>query len=106
LNLIFIGNYETWAATLNTVVAYFVMGVSGYVLIKNSNEFRKLIRPFELLATIVLAGIIVFALRDFTWHWRLLVTAAILIGMLVWMRTRGRKMWNELNNLRHGISTH
>ena len=106
LNLIFIGFYETWAATLNTVIAYFIMGIAGYFLIKNSSEFRKLIRPLELIATIVLVGSVVFCLRDFSWPWRLLVTATILVGMLVWLRTGGRRIWNELNNLRHGISTH
>ena len=106
LNFVFIGYYETWAATLNTVIAYFVMGVAGYFLIKNSADFRKLIRPFELVAIIVVVGIGVFALRDFSWAWRLAATGVILIGMFIWIRTKGRKMWNELNNLRHGLSSH
>ena len=106
LNLIFIGYYETWAATLNTVIAYFIMGIAGYFLIKNSEEFRKIIRPFELIATIVVVGVLVFALRDSSWTWRLLSTLALLTGMIIWLRTGGRKMWNELNNLRHGLSSH
>ena len=106
LNLIFIDFYETWAATLNTVVAYFVMGLSGYFLIKNSNDFRKLIRPFELIATIVLVGSGVFAMKDLTWVWRLVASAAVLIGMLIWLRTSGKRIWHELNNLRHGLSSH
>ena len=104
LNFVFIGYYETWAATLNTVIAYFVMGVAGYFLIKNSADFRKLIRPFELVAIIVVVGIGVFALRDFSWAWRLAATGVILIGMFIWIRTKGRKMWNELNDLRHELS--
>ncbi len=106
LNLIFIDFYETWAATLNTVVAYFVMGLAGYFLIKNSSDFRKLIRPFELIATIVLVGSGVFAMKDLTWVWRLVASAAVLIGMLIWLRTSGKRIWNELNNLRHGLSSH
>jgi O-antigen/teichoic acid export membrane protein len=106
LNLIFIGYYETWAATMNTVIAYFVMGVAGYFLIKNSGAFRKLIRPFELVAIIVVVGAGVFSLRDFSWVWRLAATGIILMGMFIWLRTKGRKMWNELNNLRHGLSSH
>jgi O-antigen/teichoic acid export membrane protein len=106
LNLIFIGYYETWAATVNTVIAYFVMGVAGYLLIKNSGAFRKLIRPFELVAIIVVVGAGVFSMRDFSWVWRLAATAIILIGMFIWLRTKGREMWNELNNLRHGLSSH
>jgi O-antigen/teichoic acid export membrane protein len=106
LNLIFIGYYETWAATVNTVIAYFVMGVAGYFLIKNSGAFRKLIRPFELVAIIVVVGAGVFSMRDFSWVWRLAATAIILIGMFIWLRTKGREMWNELNNLRHGLSSH
>lgn len=105
LNFIFIGYYETWAATMNTVVAYFVMGIAGYYLIKNSSDFRKLIRPFELISIIVLVGSLVFLLRDFSWVWRLAATLALLIGMFVWFRTGGRKMWNEMNNLRHGFSS-
>jgi O-antigen/teichoic acid export membrane protein len=106
LNLIFIDFYETWAATLNTVVAYFVMGLSGYFLIKNSTDFRKLICPFELITTIVLVGSGVFAMKDLTWVWRLVASAAVLIGMLIWLRTGGKRIWNELNNLRHGLSSH
>jgi O-antigen/teichoic acid export membrane protein len=106
LNLIFIGYYETWAATVNTVIAYFVMGVAGYFLITNSGAFRKLIRPFELVAIIVVVGAGVFSMRDFSWVWRLAATAIILIGMFIWLRTKGREMWNELNNLRHGLSSH
>lgn len=106
LNLIFIGYYETWAATLNTVVAYFIMGIAGYFLIKNSGEFRRIIRPFELISTIVVVGVLVFVLRDSSWTWRLLATLALLTGMIIWLRTGGRKMWNELNNLRHGLSSH
>ena len=106
LNFIFIGYYETWAATLNTVVAYFVMGVAGYFLIKNSSDFRKLIRPFELISIIVVVGTLVFLLRDFSWMWRLVATLSMFIGMIVWFRTGGRKIWNELNNLRHGVSSH
>jgi len=106
LNLIFIGYYETWAATVNTVVAYFIMGIAGYFLIKNSNDFRRIIRPFELIATIVVLGVLVFLLRDSYWTWRLFATAALLTGMIIWLRTGGRKMWNELNNLRHGLSSH
>lgn len=106
LNLIFIEFYETWAATLNTVVAYFVMGLAGYFLIKNSSDFRKLIRPFELIATIVLVGLGVFAMKDLTWVWRLVASAALLIGMLIWLRTSGKRIWHELNNLRHGLSSH
>jgi O-antigen/teichoic acid export membrane protein len=105
LNVIFIGYYETWAATLNTVVAYFVMGISGYFLIKNSSEFRKLIRPFELISIIVVVGTLIFSLRDFSWVWRLVATLSMIIGMFVWFRTGGRKIWNELNNLRHGVSS-
>jgi O-antigen/teichoic acid export membrane protein len=105
LNFIFIGYYETWAATLNTVVAYFVMGIVGYFLIKNSSEFRKLIRPFELISIVVVVGTLVFSLRDFSWVWRLVATFSMLIGMVVWLRTGGRRIWNELNNLRHGVSS-
>ena len=105
LNFIFIGYYETWAATMNTVVAYFVMGIAGYYLIKNSSDFRKLIRPFELISIIVAVGTLVFLLRDFSWVWRLAATLALLIGMFVWFRTGGRKMWDEMNNLRHGFSS-
>lgn len=105
LNFIFIGYYETWAATLNTVVAYFVMGIVGYFLIKNSSNFRKLIRPFQLISTIVVVGTVVFLLRDFSWVWRIAATLCMLFGMLVWFRTGGRKIWNELNNLRHGLSS-
>jgi len=104
LNLVFIGYYETWAATMSTVIAYFIMGISGYFLIKNSGVFRKLIRPFELITTIILVGTTVFALRDFSWVWRLLATGILLVGMLIWIRTKGRKMWNELNKLRHELS--
>ena len=106
LNLIFIEFYETWAATFNTVVAYFVMGLAGYFLIKNSGDFRKIIRPFELVAIIVVIGTTVFLMRDLCWCWRLLATSVILIGMLFWLRTAGKKIWNELNNLRHGLSSH
>jgi O-antigen/teichoic acid export membrane protein len=106
LNLIFIGYYETWAATVNTVIAYFVMGVAGYFLVKNSGAFRKVIRPFELVAIIVVVGSGVFSLRDFSWVWRLAATGIILVGMFIWLRTKGRKIWNELNNLRHGLSSH
>jgi O-antigen/teichoic acid export membrane protein len=105
LNVIFIGYYETWAATLNTVVAYFVMGIAGYFLIKNTSEFRKLIRPFELISIIVVVGTVIFSLRDFSWVWRLVATLSMIIGMFVWFRTGGRKIWNELNNLRHGVSS-
>ena len=98
--------YETWAATFNTVVAYFVMGLAGYFLIKNSGDFRKIIRPFELVAIIVVIGTTVFLMRDLCWCWRLLATSVILIGMLFWLRTAGKKIWNELNNLRHGLSSH
>ena len=104
LNLVFIGYYETWAATMSTVIAYFIMGISGYFLIKNSGVFRKLIRPFELITTIILVGTTVFALRDFSWVWRLLATGILLVGMLIWIRTKGRKMLNELNDLRHELS--
>jgi O-antigen/teichoic acid export membrane protein len=106
LNLVFIGYYETWAATFNTVIAYFIMGVAGYFLIKNSEDFRKLIRPFELIATIVIVGAVVFFIRDLSWVWRIAATGLVLVGMLVWLRTSGRKIWNELNNLRHGLSSH
>jgi O-antigen/teichoic acid export membrane protein len=106
LNLIFIGYYETWAATFNTVIAYFIMGIAGYFLIKNGGEFRRIIRPFELISTIVIIGIAVFLMRDFSWMWRLLATAVLLFGMIIWLRTGGRKMWKELNNLRHGLSSH
>ena len=106
LNLIFIGYYETWAATMNTVIAYFVMGIAGYFSIKNSGDFRKLIRPFELIATIVIVGATVFFMRDLSWVWRLAATVILLLGMFIWIRTKGRKMWNELNNLRHGLSSH
>ena len=106
LNLIFIGYYETWAATFNTVIAYFIMGIAGYFLIKNGGEFRRIIRPFELISTIVIIGIAVFLMRDLSWMWRLLATAVLLFGMIIWLRTGGRKMWNELNNLRHGLSSH
>jgi hypothetical protein len=82
------------------------MGVAGYFLIKNSGAFRKLIRPFELVAIIVVVGAGVFSMRDFSWVWRLAATAIILIGMFIWLRTKGREMWNELNNLRHGLSSH
>ncbi len=105
LNFIFIGYYETWAATLNTVVAYFVMGIAGYFLIKNSSEFRKLIRPFELISIVIVVGTLVFSLRDFSWVWRLVATFSMLIGMVVWLRTGGRRIWNELNNLRYGVSS-
>jgi len=106
LNLIFIGYYETWAATFNTVIAYFIMGIAGYFLIKNGGEFRRIIRPFELISTIVIIGIAVFLMRDLSWMWRLLASAVLLFGMIIWLRTGGRKMWNELNNLRHGLSSH
>jgi len=103
LNLIFIEFYETWAATFNTVVAYFVMGLAGYFLIKNSGEFRKVIRPFELIGIVIVVGTLVFSMRDFCWCWRLLATGILIVGMFIWLRTKGRKMWNELNNLRHGL---
>lgn len=106
LNLIFIGYYETWAATFNTVIAYFIMGIAGYFLIKNSGEFRRIIRPFELIATIVIIGAAVFLMRDLSWVWRLLATGVLLFGMIFWLKTGGRRMWNELNNLRHGLSSH
>jgi O-antigen/teichoic acid export membrane protein len=106
LNLIFIGYYETWAATFNTVIAYFIMGLAGYFLIKNSGEFRRIIRPFELIATIVIIGVAVFLMRDLSWLWRLLATGVLLFGMIIWLKTGGRKMWNELNNWRHGLSSH
>lgn len=106
LNLIFIGYYETWAATFNTVIAYFIMGIAGYFLIKNSDEFRRIIRPFELISTIVLIGTAVFLMRDLSWLWRLLATSVLLFGMIIWLRTGGKKMWNELNNMRHGLSSH
>jgi O-antigen/teichoic acid export membrane protein len=105
LNLVFIGYYETWAATFNTVIAYFIMGVAGYFLIRNSGDFRKLIRPFELTATIVIVGAIVFFMRDLSWMWRIAATGIMLVGMLGWLRTSGRRIWNELNNLRHGVSS-
>lgn len=105
LNLLFIEFYETWAATLNTVLAYFIMATAGYFLIKNSSELRKIVRPFELIAVISLVAIVVFSLRDFSWAWRLFSSLVILIGMLIWIRTGGRKIWNELNNLRHGVSS-
>lgn len=105
LNLIFIGYYETWAATINTVIAYLVMGIAGYFLVKNSGEFRKLIRPFELIVIIVVVGSLIFALRDFSWYWRLLSTGIMLAGMFIWLRTGGKKMWDEMNNLRHGVSS-
>jgi hypothetical protein len=82
------------------------MGVAGYFLIKNSEDFRKLIRPFELIATIVIVGAVVFFIRDLSWVWRIAATGLVLVGMLVWLRTSGRKIWNELNNLRHGLSSH
>lgn len=106
LNLVFIGYYETWAATFNTVIAYFIMGVAGYFLIKNSEDFRKLIRPFELIATIAIVGAVVFFIRDLSWVWRIAATGIVLVGMLVWLKTTGRRIWNELNNLRHGLSSH
>jgi O-antigen/teichoic acid export membrane protein len=106
LNLIFIGYYETWAATFNTAIAYFIMGIAGYFLIKNSDEFRRIIRPFELISTIVLIGTAVFLMRDLSWVWRLLATGVLLFGMIIWLRTGGKKMWNELNNMRHGLSSH
>ncbi len=106
LNLIFIGYYETWAATFNTVIAYFIMGIAGYFLIKNNDEFRRVIRPLELISTIVLIGSAVYLMRDLSWLWRLLATGVLLIGMIIWLRTSGKKMWNELNNMRHGLSTH
>ena len=105
LNLVFIGYYETWAATFNTVIAYFIMGVAGYFLIRNSGDFRKLIRPFELTVTIVIVGAIVFFMRDLSWMWRIAATGIMLVGMLGWLRTSGRRIWNELNNLRHGVSS-
>jgi len=105
LNLIFIGYYETWAATFNTVIAYFIMGIAGYFLIKNSGEFRRIIRPFELIATIVIIGAAVFLMRDLSWLWRLLATGLLVFGVIIWIRAGGRKMWNELNNLRHGLSS-
>jgi O-antigen/teichoic acid export membrane protein len=105
LNLVFIGYYETWAATFNTVIAYFIIGVAGYFLIRNSGDFRKLIRPFELTATIVIVGAIVFFMRDLSWMWRIAATGIMLVGMLGWLRTSGRRIWNELNNLRHGVSS-
>lgn len=105
LNLVFIGYYETWAATLNTVVAYFVMALTGYFLIKNNTDFRRVIRPFELISIISVVGVLVFLLKDFSWIWRLGATLLLLSGMIVWLRTRGRKIWNELNNLRHGVSS-
>jgi hypothetical protein len=82
------------------------MGIAGYFLIKNGGEFRRIIRPFELISTIVIIGIAVFLMRDLSWMWRLLATAVLLFGMIIWLRTGGRKMWNELNNLRHGLSSH
>ena len=106
LNLVFIGYYETWAATFNTVIAYFVMGIAGYFLIKKSGDFRKMIRPLELIVTIVIVGAAVFFMRDLSWVWRLLATCVLLIGMFAWLRTGGRRIWNELNNLRHGLSSH
>ncbi len=106
LNLVFIGYYETWAATFNTVIAYFIMGVAGYFLIRNSGDFRKRIRPFELIATIVIVGSVVFFMRDLSWSWRLAFTGIVLGGMLLWLKTSGRRIWNELNNLRHGLSSH
>jgi len=105
LNLVFIGYYETWAATFNTVIAYFIMGVAGYFLIRNSGDFRKLIRPYELTVTIVIVGAIVFFMRDLSWMWRIAATGIMLVGMLGWLRTSGRRIWNELNNLRHGVSS-
>ncbi len=105
LNLIFIGYYEAWAATLNTVVAYFLMGIAGYFLIKNSSEFRKIMRPIQLISTIVIVGTLVFSLRDFSWLGRLVASLSVIFGMLLWFRTGGRKIWNELNNLRHGVSS-
>jgi len=106
LNVIFIGYYETWAATLNTVIAYFIMGISGYFLIKNNEIFRKLIRPVELISIITVVGAVVFSLRDFSWQLRLLATGVLVFGLIIWIRIKGRKMWSELNNLRHGLSSH
>jgi hypothetical protein len=82
------------------------MGVAGYFLIKNSGDFRKRIRPFELIATIVIVGSVVFFMRDLSWSWRLAFTGIVLGGMLLWLKTSGRRIWNELNNLRHGLSSH
>lgn len=106
LNLVFIEYYETWAATVNTVIAYFVMGLAGYFLIKNSGDFRMIVKPFKLIAILVLVGTMVFFMRDFCWCWRLLASGILIIGMLIWIRTAGKKIWNELNNLRHGLSSH
>jgi O-antigen/teichoic acid export membrane protein len=106
LNLVFIEYYETWAATVNTVIAYFVMGLAGYFIIKNSGDFRMIVKPFKLIAILVLVGTMVFFMRDFCWCWRLLASGILIIGMLIWIRTAGKKIWNELNNLRHGLSSH
>jgi O-antigen/teichoic acid export membrane protein len=106
LNLVFIEYYETWAATVNTVIAYFVMGLAGYFLIKNSGDFRMIVKPFKLIAILILVGTMVFFMRDFCWCWRLLASGILIIGMLIWIRTAGKKIWNELNNLRHGLSSH
>lgn len=106
LNLLFVDFYGVWAATLSTVAAYFVMAIAGYFMVKNMSEFRKLIRPLELIAYVVVLGTLVFSLRDFSWVWRLAATLFMLIGMFVWFRTGGRKIWDELNNLRHGVSSH